>query len=134
RQAAVGAQRAQVGQRQAAGVQAGAGGVGRHRRVLQSRDGGQVVDQAGLAGRQDLFLRNLDDRGRRVGGATTDTRTGDDDFADFSGLGVRRGLFSDLGRSNASGGDGADQNSAAQQTGAGNTHTVKPHIATRYEP
>ena len=63
RQRATRAQRAQVGQGEAPRVQAGSGGVGGHRGVLKRRDGRQIVDDAGLAGRQNLVLRHLDQEG-----------------------------------------------------------------------
>ncbi len=82
-QGAVGTQRAQVGERQTRVVQARAGGVRRNQRVAQGRDGGQVIDDRGLTGGQQLFTVNRDQRGRRVGRVTTDTRTGDDHFLDL---------------------------------------------------
>ncbi len=85
-QGAVGTQRAKVRQRQTAGVQRRAGGVGRDLRVRQGRNGGEVVDQAGLAGRQDFFLGDLNERRRGIGRAAADTRTGDDNLAQIGGL------------------------------------------------
>ena len=122
RQGAPSAQRTQIRKRQAADIQAGTRGVRRHLRVLKRRDRGQIVDHAGLAGGQDLVLRHLDEGSRRIGRAAPDARAGDDDLADFGSLSVRARL-SDLGRSGAGNGDGADQHGAGQEMGAGKTHT-----------
>src|SRR5690606_5064924 len=97
-QGAARAERAQVGELEAAVVQVGAGGVRRNQRVRQGRDGGQIVDDARLAGRQQVFALYLDQRGRRVRRVTTDTRTGDDDLFDFGRLLALLALDVDAGQ------------------------------------
>ena len=85
-QGAARTQRAQVGQRQTAVTQVRTGRVRRDHRVRQGRDGGQIVDHGRLTGRQQVFARNRDQRGRSVGRVTTDARTRDDDFVELGGF------------------------------------------------
>ena len=85
-QGAVGAQAAKVRQRQAAVAEAAAGRVGRDDGVGQGGNGGEVVDDGRLTGRQQVLALDLDQRGRGVGRVATDARAGDDDFVEFGGV------------------------------------------------